>query len=296
MSVLKTSNAHPSRFRGVFRYLLHAKDQREDLEILAKKLSPDTLVQNKPSSRPMFEATIREGVKCRLFSEEGEAIVLNPDLPEIARNPATGDRELPNTLANLFFASGNEDEYDFGLVCAWFLCQDVYDPPNTWERVQLAVKNQGVDVSLGLKMTSDTLYSQMVQWMRYMGLLWIHALNKKTVIVPDSSLYIKRNLKDLFAERGEKIAIGKFIDRLAKKCPLFETGHFRERIETYIGSRSVNSLSTSTAFALFRLQEEGYLKLTRESDADLLLLPKSNGEVDDSGRVSHIIYLKEFDS
>jgi hypothetical protein len=49
-------------------------------------------------------------------------------------------------------------------------------------------------------------------------------------------------------------------------------------------------LSTSTAFALFRLREEGYIDLERESDADLMILPKANNQVDDNGRKSHIIY------
>lgn len=294
MSVLKNSLVVPSRFRGIYRYLLHAKDQQENLEILAKRLSPDKLVENKPSARPMFEASLRESLKCGLLLERENSIAINPELPEIARDPATGDRELPNTLADLLFGSENQDEHDFGLLGAWYLCQDVYNPPNTWEDVQNATRDQKVDVTLGLKMTSDTLYGQMFHWMRYMGLLWSHTLNKKTVSVPDPTLYLKRNLRYLFTTAGKKVAIREFIDRLAKKCPLFETGHFREEVESHLAdpqlTRQPNYLSTSTAFALFRLKEEGYIQLKRESDADLILLPKIRGEVDDSGRVSHIIY------
>ncbi|MHC5828197.1 MAG: hypothetical protein ACYT04_72975, partial [Nostoc sp.] len=127
-----------------------------------------------------------------------------------------------------------------------------------------------------------------------MGLAWGHALGGKRVTVPDPTLYIKRNLKDLFNDQvGAKLLIREFIDRLAKKCPLFETGKFREEVEAKIDRRSPNYLSTGTAFALFRLQEEGYIKLERKSDADLMLLPKINNQVDDDGRKSHIIWQGE---
>ena len=101
-------------------------------------------------------------------------------------------------------------------------------------------------------------------------------------------------MKNLFNDRvGAKLLIQEFIDRLAKKCPLFETGKFREIIEVNIDGRQPNYLSTSSAFALFRLRDEGYIQLKRESDADLMILPKANNQVDDDGRISHITWQGE---
>lgn len=292
MSVLKQPLANPSRIRGIYRYLLQTKGQREKTKVLARSLSPDKLVENKPTPRPMFEACIKECIKCGLLIEEEKEeqteIVINPDLSEEARKPGTGDELLPNTLADLFFTLDNEDEYDLGLVCAWYLSQDVYEPPGTWEAVEQKVAEQKVGELL--KMSNNTLYGQMDDWMGYMGLLWGHALGGKRFIIPDPTLYLKRNLKYLFKQSGEKILLREFIDRLAKKCPLFETGHFRETIEANIGRRESNYLSTSTAFALFRLRDEGYIQLIRESDADLIILPKANNRVDDNSRISHVIY------
>jgi hypothetical protein len=270
MSVLKTQLACPSRIRGIYRYLLGREGQAEERTILEQRLSPLELAKDK-STRPMLNDSLREGIKCGLFVEKEGAIAINPNLPEIARDPSTGDRELPNTLSELFFASGNEDEYDFGVVCAWFLYQDVYDPPKTWEEVQKIIPQQKADVKLNLKMTSDALYGQAIHWMQYLGLIWKHSFNKQKAIVPDPTLYLKRNLPYLFQASGEKVPIREFIDRLARKCPLFETGQFREAIERGIEPRPVNFLSTSTAFALFRLREAEYIDLMRESDADLLL-------------------------
>lgn len=295
MSVLKEPLATPSRIRGVFRYLLHAKNQSEKREVLERILSPDKLVEGKSPPRPMLRAAIKESLKCGLLVEEDkenhQEIAINPNLPEEARNPQLGDKFLPNTLADLFFTSDNQDEEDFGLVCAWYLTQDIYDAPGDWKEVEQRVNKQ--EVGNLLKMSNNNLYGQMDDWMCYMGLAWGHALNGKRVTVPDPTVYIKQNLKHLFnGQVGAKILMKEFIDGLAKKCPLFETGKFREIIEgnTNIGRRQPNYLSTGTAFALFRLHYDGYIQLNRESDADLMILPKVNNQVSDEGRISHIIW------
>ncbi len=121
MSVLKTSLANPSRMQGIFRYLLHAKGQRERREVLEQVLSPDKLVENKTSPRPMFRAALSESLKCCLLIEEDAYICINPNLPKEARSIESGNQLLPSTLTNLFFTSDNEDEEDFGYDCAWYL-------------------------------------------------------------------------------------------------------------------------------------------------------------------------------
>jgi hypothetical protein len=289
MSVLKEPLATPSRVKGIFRYLLQTKGQREKREVLERVLSPDELVKNAPSERPMLRRTINEVCKAGLLLEDEGKIAINENLAKDARNPLLGDRLLPNTLAQLFFASDNQDEEDFGLVCAWYLSQDVYDPPGTWEAVEQQVSKQGVGELL--KMSNNTLYGQMDDWMCYMGLAWGQNLDGKRLIIPDPTVYLKRNIKELFNGQVElKLSLREFIGRLAKKCPLFESGKFREIIYSYINPTQSNYLSTSTAFALFRLQDEGYIQMKRESDADLIILPKADNHVDDEGRVSHIIW------
>ncbi|MBW4667350.1 MAG: hypothetical protein KME60_07925 [Cyanomargarita calcarea GSE-NOS-MK-12-04C] len=300
MSVLKTQKAQSSRIQGIFRYLLQIKGQRQRRDLLENILSPDKLVEHIPDnkekpkdkkmSRPMFNDSLRESVKCGLLVKEDEEISINPSLPEDARNPLLGDKLLPDTLAHLFFASDNEDEEDFGRVCAWYLAQDIYDAPGNKDEVELQVNTQKVGDFL--KMTSSPFFSQMDDWMRYIGFAWGHTLGGKSVIVPDPTAYIKRNFQRLF-NGEEEITIQDFIHRLATQCPLFETGKFREEVEAQIGQRQTNYLSTTTAFALFRLQDEGDIKLERQSDTDLMILPKANNQVDNDGRISHVIWKGE---
>ncbi len=292
MSVLKTGLAAPSRMRGIFRYLLHTPGQREKKDILKRILSPDKLIEHlrseeesSPSKYPMFNDALRESIKCQLLVEEDEEIFINPNLPEDAKNPQLGDTLLPDTLTHLLFASGNEDEADFGRVCAWYLAQDIYDAPGTWEDVEQRVNDQNVGDFL--KMSSNRLFDQLDDWMSYLGLIWGHSLGGKRITVPDPTIYLRRNLPSIF--NGDKeVLLREFVTRLAKRCPVFETGKFRDEIESQMGNRQPNYLSNSTAFALFRLQDEGYIQIHRKSDADFMILPKINDQVDDGGRISHI--------
>ena len=158
MSVLKTTLAAPSIMRGIFRYLLQAPKQRENREKMTRLLSPDKLSEgkNKSAEHPMFDAALKESIKCGLLIEENEEIAINGNLPEASRHPQTGDKLLPDTLVQLFFASDKEDE-DLGRLIAWYLAQDIYDAPGTWKEVEQRVAEQRVAESLDLKISSDTL-------------------------------------------------------------------------------------------------------------------------------------------
>jgi hypothetical protein len=291
MSVLKTALATPSRMRGIFRYLLQAPKQRENKEKLTRLLSPDQLSEgrNKSAEHPMFDAALRESIKCGLLIADNEDIAINFELPEASRHLQTGDKLLPDTLVQLLFASDNKDEEDLGRLIAWYLAQDIYDAPRTCKEVEQLVVEQGVDRSLDLKTSSNSLLGQAEDWMCYLGFAWGHALDSnKKLVVAEPTAYLRRNLKDLFqGEAKAKLSIRDFIDRLAKKCPLFETGKFREQVEEKIGYRLPNHLSTSTAFALFRLEDDGCIKLIRESDADLFIFPSGDKEAG----FSHIILM-----
>jgi hypothetical protein len=77
-----------------------------------------------------------------------------------------------------------------------------------------------------------------------------------------------------------------FVVALGRLCPVLETGAFREQMETRMGIVRGTRLSSSTAFALLRLQEEGLLELTLRSDADAMILPDGAEDV----RVSEITW------
>jgi len=265
MSVLKQIYATPSRVRGIYRYMLWREGQSESRDILERIMSPDTLTKEGKKS-DMIHETVGECIKMGLLVEENNTVLINPNLPEAARNPLIGDSILPITLSNLFFSSGNEENHDLGRAISWYLSQNIYDAPGNWKEVEEAL--QAITDKLGLG--NDTRYGQFEDWACYLGFAWCHSRKKEKMLVPDPTAYLRCRLAELF--RGKKsIVIGEAVRKLADICPVLEGGRLRKEIEKQYAQRDENYLSSSTSNAWLRLQDEGYVKLSQESDADTFI-------------------------
>ena len=289
MSVIKEGTyTVPSRVLGVFKYLKSTKKFKDKRENIYNLLSPTELIrkdEDKDVKRKMLQVVILESKKMGLLIEEGEEISIHPDLISV------DEQSLPSAIAGLFFSPENKENHDFGKVCSWYLAQDYRDAPINWEEAEPKLIEQ---VGIGILGLNDVRYEQFEYWSCYLGFSWQHTrkvLNKcSCVTVPDPTTYLKRNLKILFNSGGKReLPITEFMDRLATHSPVFEFGSFRNEIEQQIGGRDPNQLSSVTAMALFRLQEEGFVKLNKESDADVLVLP-DGGE---GKRITHIILLEK---
>lgn len=297
MSVIKEGTyAVPSRVLGLFKYLKSTRKFKDSRENIYNFLSPAELIlksiendekKEEVLKREMLKAVILESKKMGLLIEEGNEIIIHPDLTNY------DDRSLPSAIASLFFSSTNDENHDFGRLCSWYLAQDFRDAPSNWEEAEQEIVNQiGADF-LGLK---DRNYEQFEYWSCYLGFSWKHTrkLSDKSrqVTVPDPTGYLKRNLEILFKDSSKKeLSIKDFMSRLAKLAPVFEFGIFRDEIEQQLVGivRPPNYLSPVTSMALFRLQEEGFIKLVKESDANVLVFP--NGDKEEP--ISHIIFLEK---
>lgn len=285
MSILYDPYVTPSRVKGTIRYLLQTRGKREKREILEAVLSPTALISkedDKTLSRKMVKATIRECIKMGLLEE-------NEDKTEIIVNPKLelkDDSSLPLILSKLLLNESEYTEnYDFAKVLAWYLAQSFFDAPGNWQETEQRLQEQVGDELLGL---NDARYGQFEDWSCYLGFSWRNALVGKQVLVPDPTVYLRQNLKNLFENQlDQQIPLGKFINQLRKFCPVFETGEFREEIEQQIDLREPNHLSSVTSIALRRLEEEGLLKLERLSDTSMLVLRDGSGD----SRISHITWL-----
>jgi hypothetical protein len=203
VSVLKQAYAVPSRVLGVFRYLLHAKGQREQLETLVKILSPEALGRKSDeqsdgdkegSGRDMVEATVRECVKAGILIEVEDTVTLNPTLSPEARNPKTAEELLPLTLAKLFFDPDRDANHDLGLSIAWYLSLDAYSPPGNWGEVERATESSGTKELLKL---TDARYLMLEYWLCYFGLGWTYSLGARR-LTPDPTHHLRQRLGFLF--------------------------------------------------------------------------------------------------
>jgi hypothetical protein len=298
MSVLSQPYAVPSRVLGIYRYLLRVRGQHEAKEDLVSLLAPESLPRKSTPAEPGEEAeesggkdmvrkTLSECVAMGLLTESDGEYQLNSDLPKAVRKEATAEEVLPVTLATLFFDQDRVTNHDLGLAIAWYLCQDAYGAPHNWNTIDAALREQVGGDRFGV--TNSTPYGMFEDWVCYLGFGWTHALKDKTVLTPDPTEHLRRRLPELFGSKAN--ASQSFVevtDRLAVLCPVFEAGFLRNQVESQLRPRDTGQLSSATALAWLRLRDEGLVRLTRESDANLLVLPDG----DRREAVSHIAWLK----
>jgi len=283
MSILKDPYVVPSRVKGVVRYLLAAKGQREKQDILEALLSPTALIskgEDKQFSRKMVQSTIRECIKIGLLeeSEDGSEVAINPKLHlEEALLPAV----LTQRLLNI---SDLTENHDFARVLAWYLAQDFFAAPGNWRDAQQRLLDQ---VGEDLLELNDVRFGQFADWSCYLGFSWRNSLAGNPGLVPDPTAYLRQSLGSLFeGVANQPIPLGEFINRLGRHCPVFETGTFREEIEKQLEGRESNYLSSVTSIALRRLEEEKLIKLDPLSDSSIWVLQDGA-----DSRLTHITWL-----
>lgn len=267
MSVLKTAYATPSRVAAVYRFLLQQGPgiKRETVQAV---LSPGTLPD--VETHGMVSAAIDESVRMGLIREDGDRLELDPDLPAGARSKRTGAERLPLTITDLVLR-GNGENHDLARLIAWYLAQDIGSAPGDWDSASPVVGAQaGSDK---LELTNDARYGQFKYWFSFLGFGWMHARAGKEWLVPDPTEQLRWRLEDVF--RGDtRISPAQGSQRLAECCPVFEGGPFRREIEDRIGQRADRTLSSTTAHAWLRLDEERVVEVERRSaDAEVYLFP-----------------------
>ncbi|QDV37415.1 protein DpdG [Tautonia plasticadhaerens] len=295
MSVLAQPYAVPSRVIGVYRFLRKARGHRESIESLCKLLAPESLSRRSDRSaggddegggRDMVREAINEclGAGLLLRGEE-DTVELSPDLQLDGSASTQTKGNLPLILADLFFAPENPANHDLGCAISWYLAQDAYDPPSNWPSVEGALQQQ-----IGgerLRITNNARYGNFEDWACFLGFAWTHSVGDKSILTPDPTAQLRLRLPALFAgNRGIRRSFPEVMTLLAKLCPAFEGGLLRAEVERYVPPRAPQELSTTTAHAWLRLRDEGEVELTRESDANHLILPDGDRSVP----VSHVTW------
>lgn len=292
MSVLSEAYAVPSRVIGAYRYLLQARGQSEVRETLESVLAPESLRKaggdddREGGGLKMAQATVRECIAMGLFAEEGDAVRIHPALAGSVQDGSA--RSLPLLLSDLFFGPEREENHDLGLVIAWYLTLDADDAPGTWKTIDQALREKVGGDRFGV--TNTTPYGMFEDWACYLGYAWKHADKAGgDAMTPDPTAQLRWRLPGLFQGRaGERQGLQDLTARLAALCPVLEGGSLRRRVEQQLRGPEAGSLSSVTARAWLRLEEEGSVELVRESDASGLTLP--DGE--DRRFVTHVVWLR----
>jgi len=208
MALLDPPQILPNAAEVIYRYLLQAEKQTERRETLIAILSPASLEQNLgQAGSKVLEDTLRACEQLRLITSEGDAVRLNPGLPDYALNRRTGKHSLRRVLRKLILAPEMNDgdwgsqkgARDLTYSLAWYLRQDLYSAPALWDlhpqlqSVQLAQQQQ-----LGSKIliVNDTRWGAFMRWSTYLGFAVHHAFDGKAYLVPDPTVAVRDALSD----------------------------------------------------------------------------------------------------
>ena len=228
MSVLSQPYAVPSRVLGVYRYLLQARGQNESLDVLCRLLRTEPLIgrsdrasdaNDEGGGREMVRKTIQECGSMRLLMiEPDDTVRIHPDLSKQARDPALAEGLIRLTISGLFFQRDNPTNHDFGYILAWYLAQDVYNPPGHWNTVDKALRTQVGGDRFGV--TNNVPYAMLEDWATFLGFVWMHSLKGKSVMTPDPTAHLKVLLPEVFLGRKRiRQAMPEVMHRLSADMP-----------------------------------------------------------------------------
>jgi len=257
---------------------------------MARMLMPDPFIDSeKDRPRVAFEDTFTEGRHLNLFEvieKDGETIaMLHPTIVEKGYDVRDVNRLFPEIIGSRIFAEEGPHTDGVGYALAWLLVRSPYDVSKDAETSLREIVQTGCSELTTI--TNKARYDQAVYWTLHLGFAWEHSIKSDSVLVADPMAYIRWHLPQLFDSADVEVALPTFMQKLSGRAPVFEGGRFREGIEEKVGRREPNHLSESTAFALLRLEEEGYIQLSMQSDAPALNLPTA----DDVRRFSHVRWL-----
>lgn len=292
MSVLTDVYPSSSRFHAVVKYLLSKPSKKEVRTKLELLLSPESLVKTEGGQveRKMIRGVLKEGIKMNLLIE-GEKnrkkyLGLADDIKSLDL--------LPFYLAQLLITNEAGRDEKLAIVIAWYLAQDAYNAPSNWDELESDLQKQVGSSKLEM---NNARYTQFLDWICYLGFAWKYGFKndsrgkKRSFLTPDPTAYLRSALPFLIQEPEVSISIDKFISKLGKLCPVFETGEFRKKVENQkVPGRDFDQyLSSTTSLALFRLKDEKTLRLEKKSDATKVFsLPEGDGFL----RFTHIARLK----
>lgn len=287
MSVLKQVYATPSRVKGVYRFLLHTKEQKMNRAQLEQSISPLSIQkENDDKYFDMVRDAIDEMIAMKILDEEDSVVSLSKQLPSELRDREKGDELFPFYILSLFVSKENDENYDIVRLLAWYLAQDLHDAPGTWEQFEEQLNKQ-----IGqnkLECTNSSKYGQVEDWFVFCRMAVMYSVKGVTKrLAPDPTLYIEWMLPKVFHDTNT-LTLPIMMERIKEMMPVLDKGTFRNMLnDTYkIERSSDNYVSSVTSYSLLRLHDEGIIELNKKSDADTMILIDSGAEL----RYSHVIY------
>lgn len=295
MALLNPPQILPNLAEVIYRFLLQAERHQERRQTLVALLAPPSLEQNLGSAGSKgLDDTLRACGQIRLIESDGEVLRLHSSLPDWSIRRKASRSSFRRLMRQLVLMEGlnhgewgsQEGSRDLSLGLAWFLRQDIYSPPGTWDKTPPLPSAQDEQLrqfgSVAL-IVNDTRWGSFSRWSTFLGFAVHHAWDDHSYLVPDPTEAV-RDLLDIVCEgpRGD-IALPSLVAKLGDLCPVLDTGAYRREIESHLVAGQFRqiapgNLTPSLGHALRRLEAENLIRLTDRADAPKVEFASESGQ------------------
>ena len=278
MSVITSLTATPNRLMIALRFVASCGPGGVTNEVLQQTLLPGELARNPTGDdEPQGGSAIGDDVVRELrslgmvASGDDGSLTVSPKLTGLTEDRFVG--YLQEKLLNPEEAAKHGQEA-FPPALAWLLCLDPASPLAWEDNYRGLVERDCGPEGGSFELTNRARCNQFVYWARFLGLAWRLEIDSRNVVVPDPATAIARNLGRWEANQ-DRVPVREFLSRLAVDLPVLEGGTARGAVESIIAAdrqRPDGYISSSTSFALRRLERSGRIAMERMADAPALNL------------------------
>jgi hypothetical protein len=266
MSVLSIFEATPNRVRSLARLAAHLGSTSRD--VLRENLMPTK------DDSAQFGNLLRETIRLGLLVEEQKGPVTLASTVKEA--DVTDDGRFRKFVETALFGPDVEssENRSFRYALSWLLAQPSGLPIqwNSDQHLQMEKQMEGSD---NYDVTNKERFAMLCYWARFLGYAASINMGGHSVVIPDPSDALERQLPDIFSD-SPRITCARFFDRLGRRCPVLEGGKVRGEVEARLREkRPGNQISISTGLALWRLEERKLIKLDHLSDAETWVMSTS---------------------
>jgi len=234
--------------------------------------------------------TLNRWIELGLFNEEDQAIRLHQELLQgesiesfMARLPGICRTRALARGEPLWPAGDNKrTEEGTGLTAdlcrglAWYLAQDIYTLPSTWNDIDQLVGQQIKPEYIIIM--NDTRWTGLRSWARFLGF----ATGDGDSFFLDPTQAVHAGLQQVIAT-GQELLGPDCIARLAQHLPVLDGGSYRKQVEDIMLHHQrirldPGHLSTALSFALRRLEKQGIIELITRADTGASLTLTGAGQ------------------
>lgn len=113
---------------------------------------------------------------------------------------------------------------------------------------------------------ADAAWSSFARWASYLGLARVVSVGRSVGVLPDPYVALRRRITEVLTKRPDPLATA--LAKLGERIPVIGAGRLAQRWHALHAPDLERDVSPALSYALFRLHDEGVIRLSLVGDAD----------------------------